>query len=145
MLLNYHISRFVLGLLWACNTDTTQMQPHQISNTHRTESKTTNVVIQQHSHKPLMMDILMSETRCVHRKWNKVASDIKLVFNSSTITMMHGPINTRFTNAFVKSWHSHDVSEWYLDVTHIMLVPCIMFIIFAIYHIGMLTLIKSLC
>ena len=33
----------------ACNTDTTQTQPHQISNTQRTENKTTDVVIQQHS------------------------------------------------------------------------------------------------
>ena len=46
----------------ACNTNTTQNQPHQISNTQRTENKTTDVVIQQHSRKLLMMDILMSET-----------------------------------------------------------------------------------
>ena len=46
----------------ACNTDTTLTQPHQISNTQRTENKTTDVVIQQHSRKLLMMDILMSET-----------------------------------------------------------------------------------
>jgi hypothetical protein len=46
----------------ACNTDTTQTQPHQISNTQRTENKTTDVVIQQHSRKLLMMDMLMSET-----------------------------------------------------------------------------------
>jgi len=43
-----------------------QLQPatqaHQISNTQRTENKTTNVVIQQHGRKLLMMDILMSET-----------------------------------------------------------------------------------
>jgi len=29
----------------ACNTDTTQTQPHQISNTQRTEKTTTDVVI----------------------------------------------------------------------------------------------------
>jgi len=29
----------------ACNTDTTQTQPHQISNTQRTENKTIDVVI----------------------------------------------------------------------------------------------------
>jgi len=40
--------------------------PHQISNTQRTENKTTDVVIQQHSPKLLMMDILMSETRSIH-------------------------------------------------------------------------------
>ena len=78
MLLNYHIRRFVFGSLCvgdlvqcsvvsvlqasACNTDNTQTQPHQISNTQRTENKTTDVVIQQNSCKLLMMDILMSET-----------------------------------------------------------------------------------
>ena len=46
----------------ACNTDTTQTQPHQIPNTQRTENKTTNVVTQQHSRNLLKMDILMPET-----------------------------------------------------------------------------------
>ena len=46
------------------------------------------------------MDILMSETRWAHNKWNKIASDIKLVFHSSTIAMMHGPINIRSYNIF---------------------------------------------
>ena len=41
---------------------------------------------------PLMMDILMSETCWAHKKWNIIASDIKLVSYSSTIKMMHGPI-----------------------------------------------------
>ena len=31
------------------------------------------------------MDILMSETCWAHKKWNKTASDIKLVFHSSTV------------------------------------------------------------
>ena len=48
------------------------------------QNKTTDVVIQQHSHKLLMMDILISETWWVHKKWNKIASDIKLGFHSST-------------------------------------------------------------
>ena len=78
-----------------CNTDTTQTQPHQISNTQQTENKTTDVVIQQHSRKLLMMDMLMSELCWVHKKWNKIASDIKLVLYSSTITIMQGPINIR--------------------------------------------------
>jgi len=70
VLLNYHIGRFVLGslcvgdLVWlglssvrlaGCSLS------HQLSNTQRTENKTTNVVIQQHSRKLLMMNILMSE------------------------------------------------------------------------------------
>ena len=69
----------------ACNKGTTQNKPHQISNTQRTENKTTDVVIQQHSRKLLMMDILKSETCWARKKWNKIASDIKLVFHSSTI------------------------------------------------------------
>ena len=62
------------------------------------QNKTTDVVIQQHSRKLLMMDILMSETCWAHKKWNKISSDIKLVFHSSNITVMRGPINIRFTS-----------------------------------------------
>ena len=77
MLLNYHIGRFVLVSLCvgrvvqlglgsirasACNTDATQTQPHQMPNTQRNKNKMTNVVIQQHSRKLLMMDIVMSKT-----------------------------------------------------------------------------------
>jgi len=80
----------------ACNTDTTPTQPHRNSTIRRTKNNTTNVVIQQNSRKLLMMDILMSETCWAHKKWNKIASDIKLVFYSSTLTMMHGPINIRW-------------------------------------------------
>ena len=79
----------------ACNMDTTPTQPHRNSNTHRAKNNMTNVVIQQNSRKLLMMDILMFETCSAHKKWNKLASDIKLVFYSSTITMMHGSINIR--------------------------------------------------
>ena len=82
----------------ACNTDATPTQPHWNSNTHRTKNNKTNLVIQQNSCKLLMMDILMSETCWAHKKWNKIASDIKLVFYSSTITipLVHGPINIRY-------------------------------------------------
>ena len=59
----------------ACKTSTIQNQPHQISNTQRTKNKTSDVVIQQHTRKLLIMDILMSETCWVHEKWNKIASD----------------------------------------------------------------------
>jgi len=69
----------------------------QASATHWTKNNTTKVVIQQNSCKLLMMDILMSETCWAHKKLNKIASDIKLVFYTSTITMMHAPINIRFT------------------------------------------------
>ena len=67
----------------ACKRNTTQNHPHQICNTQGTENKTTDVVIQQHSRKLLMMDILMFETCWAHKKWNKITSDIKLVFHSS--------------------------------------------------------------
>jgi len=54
-------------------------------NTHRTKNNSINVVIQQNSRKLLMMDILMSETCWAHKKWNNIASDIKLVFYSSSV------------------------------------------------------------
>jgi len=83
------------GISSSCNTDTTPTQPHRNSKTHRTKNNTTNVVIQQNSRKLLVMDILMSETCWAHKKWNKIGSDVKFVFYSSTITMMHGKINMR--------------------------------------------------
>ena len=86
----------------ACNTHTTQTQPHQFSNAQWTENKTTDVVIQQHRRKLLMMGVLISETCRVHKKWNKKASDIKLVFYFSTITMMHSPINIICVQSFCK-------------------------------------------
>ena len=61
----------------------------------RLQHKTTKLVIQQQSRKLMMMVILMSETCWAHKKWNKITSDIKLVFYSATITMMHVPINIR--------------------------------------------------
>jgi len=72
-------------------------QPYRNSTTHRTKNITTNVVIQQHSRKLLMMDILMPETCWAHKKWNKIASDVKLVFYSSTIKMTHVQINIKFS------------------------------------------------
>jgi hypothetical protein len=51
---------------------------------------------QQHSRELLMMDIVMPETCSACKKYNKIISGIWLVFYSSVITMMHGPINIRF-------------------------------------------------
>ena len=90
----------------ACNTDTTQTQPHQISNTHRTENKTTDVVIQQHSRKLLMMDILMPETCWAHKTWNKIASDITLVFYSLTNKMCVLIFSTTFV------WNISHSKNW---------------------------------
>jgi len=92
---NFNISLYIGTATWllrcilrtiseACNTDTTPTQPHRNSNTHWTKNNTTIVVIQQNSHKLLMMDILLSEKCWAHKKWNKIASDVKLVFYSST-------------------------------------------------------------
>ena len=85
----------------AASTPLHSNQPHRNSNTHRTKNKSTNVVIQQNSRKLLMMDILMSKTCWAHKKWNKIASDIKLVFYSSTIRVMHGRINIRFMLCYI--------------------------------------------
>ena len=103
----------------ACNTDTTPTQPNRNSDTHRTKKNTTDVVIQQNSRKLLIMDILMSETCWAHKKWNKTASDIKLVFYSSTITMMHGPINIRNELCFFSS-----VRERYAVAVDIKMSDC---------------------
>ena len=76
----------------ACNTNTTPNQPHRNSNTHRTKNNTTNVVIQQNSRKLLMTDILMSETCWAHKKWNKAATDINLVFYSPNRARLSIPL-----------------------------------------------------
>jgi len=56
MLLNYHIGCFVLGSL--CVGDMVRLGWSGV----RAKNKTTDVVIQQHSRKLLIIDILMSET-----------------------------------------------------------------------------------
>ena len=89
ILLNYHIGRIVLGSMCVGVSVWLGWSGYN----------TTNVVIQQNSRKLLMMDILQSETCWAHKKWNKIASDIKLVFYSSTITMMHSQINIRCTGS----------------------------------------------
>ena len=63
---------------------------------------TTNVVIQQNSRKLLLMDILMSETCWAHKKWNKTANDIKLVFYSSTSFM---PLNVGYYCVWMTRGH----------------------------------------
>ena len=57
------------------------------------QNKATDVVIHQHSRKLLKMDILMSETCWALNKWNKIASDIKLVFHSSKLTLYLSPLS----------------------------------------------------
>ena len=66
----------VVSGLQAGILDTTPAESHLTSNTQQTKNEMTNVVIQQHSCKLLMMGILMPETCCVYKKENKIASDI---------------------------------------------------------------------
>ena len=101
----------------ACNTDTTPTQPHRISNTHWTKNNTTNVVKQQNSRRLLMLGTSMSETCCAHKKWNKIASDIKLVFCSSIMGMFRFWLkpdnnNTRFMMIYVQLEYLAMVGLW---------------------------------
>jgi hypothetical protein len=70
---------------WSLQNEHHQIPTTTKAPTQRTENKTSDVVIHQHSRKLLKMGILMSETCWAHNKWNKIASDIKLVFHSSRI------------------------------------------------------------
>jgi len=110
----------------------TSTQPHQISNTRRTDNTTTDVVIQQQSRKLLIMDILMSETCWAHKKWNKIARDIKLVFHSSTITMMHGPINIKLHSSwkyklYNYNWTNRKHGEFNNECISAHLIPALMY------------------
>ena len=136
--MNYHIGRLVLSSLrvWDllrlvlsgarfAGWSTAVLQPakrtppntnrNQSSNTQRTEKKTTDVVIHQHSRRLLKMDILTSETCWAHNKLNKIASDIKLVFRSSNIAMMHGPINIRLYFMFKNNVRASDHTQKYCN------------------------------
>ena len=73
------------------------------------QNKTTDAVIQQHSRKLLMMDILMSETCWAHKKWNKIASDIKLVFYSSTKILHVSEISSVHQQEFFHCTHSNGI------------------------------------
>ena len=132
--MNYHICRLVLSSLcvsafvaadiWWCSFFVLQpakrtppnISRNKSSNTQRTENKTIDVVIHQHSRRLLKMDILMSETCWAHNKWNKIANDIKLVFHSSTIAMMHGPINIR-DNKIVSGFIHSDTVFYFILMT----------------------------
>ena len=57
-----HVSDINIAIIRSLRLCCLITQSHQISNTQRTENKTTDVVIKQHSRKLLMMAILMSET-----------------------------------------------------------------------------------
>jgi len=120
LLCTQHVSDINISIIRSLRLCCWITTSHQICNTQRTKNKTTDVVIQQHSRKLLMMDILMCETCWARKKWNKIASDTKLVFYSSTITMMNGPIN-------ICNTHSDQlkVAKFYTAVS-LLLDSCIM-------------------
>jgi hypothetical protein len=131
--MNYHICRLVLSSLcvrafvaadiWWCSFCRLKLQPakrtppntsrNKSFNTQRTENKTTDVVIHQHSCKLLKVDALMSETCWAHNKWNNIASDIKLVFQSSArqqtvmefTVRISGRTQTRMNGVFLRIVH----------------------------------------
>ena len=114
------------GWVWvvqasACNTDNTQTQPQQISNSQRTANKTTGVVIQQHSRKLMMMDIIMSETCWVHKKWNKIATDITLVYYSSENTLWCSH-NDEFVKRCILQTVYPSLSDAYLYINSVYLI-----------------------
>ena len=59
---------------------------------------------QQHSRELLMMGIVIPETCWAYKKYNKIISGIYLVFYSSVIRKMHGPVNIR--SVLWISWYS---------------------------------------
>ena len=86
------------GWVWVVSVLQAEPSCTKSPTTQRTENKTTDVVIQQHSRKHLMMDVLMSETCWAHKKQNKISSDMKLVFYSSVICSIY------FCNMFRPHW-----------------------------------------
>ena len=56
------------------------------------------------------MDILMFETCWANISQIKTISDIKLVFNSSNITMMHGPINIQLIYCHFFNYNQQDAT-----------------------------------
>jgi len=55
--------------------------------------------IQRNNRNLLMMDILMSETCWLHKKWNKITSNIKLVFYSSIVNRIQQ--QTKLTSSII--------------------------------------------
>jgi len=58
-----------------------------------------------------MMDILMSEVCWAHKKWNKITSDIKLFFYSSTLCTFANVI-LRFVVAVLMLYTVNDGKNW---------------------------------
>ena len=97
--INISIIRSLWLSCWICFSLQHRYHSNPTTPKHQHTSKqehTTNVVIQQNSRKLLMMDILISETYCAHKKWirNSKWHEVCLLF--STNSVVHGAINIRF-------------------------------------------------
>ena len=62
----------------------------------RTAARTLLHGNQLHSRELLMIGIVVSEICWAYKKYNKITSGICLVFYSSVITMMYGPIKIKY-------------------------------------------------
>ena len=109
----------------ACNTDTTPTQPHWNSSTHRTKNNMTNVVIQQHSRKLLMMDILMSETCQAHKKWNKIARVVlqpatRTPLQPTTLKLQHASNQEQYDQCGNSTAQSQAPDDGYINVRNML-------------------------
>ena len=91
------------GVVSACCTTQHQHTSYQ--------SNTTHEITQHISRKLLRMDVLTSETCWAVNKEIKKASDIKLVSLYSSIKMVHGPINIRFSKkSYINNIHENIIN-----------------------------------
>jgi len=128
VLLYYYIDRFVLGSLCVGDLVRLGLSSVRVAGWNllqpATRNKTTDMIIQQHSRKLLMMDILMSETCWVHKKWNKIASDIKLVFYSLISQCLS--IHVSAAHALRKGIYWNILRETFLrsETFHYIIIDC---------------------
>ena len=73
--------------------------------------------IQQHSLRLLKMDILMSETCWAHKKWNKIASDIKLYFPDTWMTLSMIFLVIGHNKNKIQGLHAHGYGEISAEIT----------------------------
>ena len=125
VLLNYPIGHFVLGSLCVAGFS---LQHRHCSNPaapnlqHTTNREQNDRCGNSTTQSQAPDDGYIYIRTCwIHKKWNKIASDIKLVFYSSTITVMHGPINIK--PAFIVSCYICIHQFWRNLVQPITILP----------------------
>ena len=80
------------------------------------QNKMTDVVIQQHSRKLLMVDILMSETCWAHKKWNKIASDVNLLTPNDPYMGRTAPLTSKRCILYIYS--TNICTEYFKHALH---------------------------